>query len=348
MKDKYKKGDRVVRLYHCLAILVWFMCVFGVAVADDGKKPEKSEKIASGKNEKDFFAIVGEKKLSKQDYIAKLRYEIRQKFFHAKVPDKEMELFREQVGKKLINRTLLIREAQRQGIKPDKVALDNQLSRLEEKRKNDENWQKNKERLLPGIREQYEHDGLIKLLDKKVKDVAEPSEKDIQAHFKNNPDKFTIPEQLSVATILLKVDPSSGSQAWQAATKEANELVAQLRNGADFAELARIHSGHDTAPQGGDMGYIHKGMLAKPAQEIIDIMDPGDVSEPVVILQGVAIFRLDERQPAMLNVYERVRETAKGLIMRERGQKAWADLLKKLRSETKIEVDKSVYKVVTK
>ncbi|NOZ52621.1 MAG: hypothetical protein GXP08_05670 [Gammaproteobacteria bacterium] len=336
-----------MRLYR-LAVLVWLVCAFGVAVAEDGKKPEISEEIASDNDEKDFFAVVGEQKLSKQDYIAKLRYEVRQKFFHAKVPDKEMERFREQVGEELINRTLLIREAQRQGIKPDKVAVDNKLSKLEKKKKDDENWQKNKERLLPGIREQNEHDSIIKLLEKKVRDVAEPPEKDIQAHFKSNPDKFTVPEQLRVATILLKVDPSSGSPAWQAATEEAKELVTQLRNGADFAEMARIHSSHDSAPQGGDMGYIHKGMLAKPAQEIIDIMDPGDISEPVVILQGVAIFRLDERQPAGLNNYEKVKDTAKGLVMRETGQKAWADLLKKLRSETKIEVDKSIYKVVSK
>lgn len=359
-KLKHKDKDWVLGRCCCLVLLIWLSCT-GVAIAEetateDVKKPEKSEDInhndesEKDEGEKDYFALIGDQKLSKADYVAKLRIEVRQKYFHAKVPDKEMEQFREQVGQEYINRVLLVREAKRQGIKPDKEVVDNKIERFEAKRKkeNDKNWEQNRDLLLPGIREEYEHDSLIKLLEKKVKEVGPPQEKDLQAHFENNPDKFTIPEQLRVFTILLKVDPSSGSQVWRDTTEQANELVAQLRNGADFAEMARIHSGDDSAPQGGDMGYIHKGMLAKPAQEIIDIMDPGDVSEPVVILQGVAIFRLDERIAITINSYERVKDTVIGLVKRERGQKAWVDLIKKLRSETKIDVDKSVYKVVQK
>ncbi len=350
---KHKDKNWLVGRYCGIALLVWLSCI-SIAMAEESttkeiKISEKPEEINHNDDEeKDYFALIGDRKLSKADYVAKLRVEVRQKYFHAKVPDKEMEEFRKQVGEEYINRILLVREAKRQGVEPDKEAVDNRIASFEakKKRKNDENWEKNRDRLLPGIREEYEHDSLIKLLQKKVFEVEPPQEKDLQAHFKNNPDKFTIPEQLRVFTILLKVDPSSGSQAWQDTTEQANELVTQLRNGADFAEMARIHSGDDSAPQGGDMGYIHKGMLAKPAQEIIDIMDPGDVSEPVVILQGVAIFRLDERVATTINSYERVKDTVVGLVVREKGQKAWVDLLKKLRSETKIDVDKSLYKVV--
>ena len=125
----------------------------------------------------DFFAHVGEQTLSKQDYLAKLRYEIRQKFFHAKVPEKQMEKFRETVGRQLVNRTLLIQEAKRQGIKPDEAAIKNKITRLEDRKKNDPYWQKNQKRLLPGVREQYENDSLLKLIEKKIRDVPEPSEK---------------------------------------------------------------------------------------------------------------------------------------------------------------------------
>ena len=195
------------------------------------------------------------------------------------------------------------------------------------------------------MREQYENDSLLKLIEKKVRNVPEPSEKELRAYFKANPDKFTIPERLRVATILLKVDPSSGGEVWRAATDEASKLVTQLREGADFAELARIHSSHDSAANGGDMGYVHKGMLAKPAQEIIDLMDPGDISEPIIILQGVAIFRLDDRVKSSLNSFDRIRDTASGLVKRENGTKVWIELVKRLRSETKIIVNESVYKL---
>lgn len=321
-------------------LIIFTLCISFAAIAGEADKvvPAVSDKD-------DFFAQVGEQTLTKQEYLAKLRYEIRQKYFHAKVPEKEMEKFRETVGRQLVNRALLVREAKRQGIKPDEAAIKNKIARLEERKKSDPYWQKNRERLIPGVREQYENDSLLKLIEKKVRNVPEPSEKELRAYFKANPEKFTIPERLRVATILLKVDPSSGGEVWRAATDEASKLVTQLREGADFAELARIHSSHDSAANGGDMGYVHKGMLAKPAQEIIDLMDPGDISEPIIILQGVAIFRLDDRVKSSLNSFDRIRDTASGLVKRENGTKVWIELVKRLRSETKIIVNESVYKL---
>jgi len=329
------------------SLLVFFtLCVSAAAIADESdKQPGSDQAMVAVIDKGDFFAHVGEQTLSKQDYLAKLRYEIRQKFFHAKVPEKQMEKFRETVGRQLVNRTLLIQEAKRQGIKPDEAAIKNKITRLEDRKKNDPYWQKNQKRLLPGVREQYENDSLLKLIEKKIRDVPEPSEKELRAYFKANPEKFTIPERLRVATILLKVDPSSGGEVWRAATDEAGKLVTQLREGADFAELARIHSSHDSAASGGDMGYVHKGMLAKPAQEIIDLMDSGDISEPIIILQGVAIFRLDDRVKSSLNSFDRIRDTANGLVKRENGNAAWIELVKRLRVETKIEVNESVYKL---
>lgn len=310
------------------------------AVTAKQAQPDTSKK----KKEKPaYFAKVGDKLLSVEDYFARLQYGIRQRFFHAKVPEKEMKAFRKQVGEDFINRVLLIDEAKKRGVKPESESVNHKIMRLEQKRAEDKYWQENKEKLLPGVREEFEHDSLIKLLEQKVKDVADPDEKEMRRYFEANPDKFTIPERLRVTNILLKVDPSSGSEVWRAATDEAFELVEKIRKGAKFEEMARIHSSDDSAAKGGDMGYVHKGMLAKPAQNIIDLMDPGDVSDPVILLQGVAIFRLDERVKSRLNSFDRVKDTAKGLIKRESGNKAWSQLIEDLRKNTKIEINEVVY-----
>lgn len=309
----------------------------------EAAKGDKNVEAKKKKKPPEFFAKVGEQVLSVEDYFARLQYGIRQRYFHAKVPDAEMKLFRKEVGGNFINRVLLVNEAKKQGIEPDKAYVDHKISRLEQKRQQDKYWQENKEKLLPGVREEYEHDTLVKRLEENARKVADPSEKDIKAYFKNNPEKFTIPQRLRLTNILLKVDPSSGSDVWRAATDEAGEIVKKLRGGADFAQLARIHSSDDTASNGGDMGYVHMGMLAKPAQQIIDLMDPGDISEPIILLQGVAIFRLDERVKSKLNDYDRIKDTAKGLLKRQRGEEAWIKLIKDLRKNTKIEVNEEVY-----
>lgn len=335
------KGNSLRQLLNLFCAIALFVLSTAVMAAVENDKPKAS--VAEEKEEPAFFARVGDQTLSVQDYYARLQYAIRQKFFHAKVPEKEMQEFRKQVGQEYINRVLLIKEAKERGIKPDAEVVTNKIKRLESKRADDKYWQENKEKLLTGVREEYEHDSLVKQLEKQVRTVDEPDEKAMKAYFKANAEKFKIPERLHLANILLKVDPSSGSEVWRAATDEAFEIVEKIRKGAKFEEMARIHSSDDSASQGGDMGYVHQGMLAKPAQNIIDLMDEGDVSEPIILLQGVAIFRLEERVKSKANVYDRVTDTIKGLIKRENGEKAWSQLFKDMRKKVKIEVNESVY-----
>jgi peptidyl-prolyl cis-trans isomerase C len=64
----------------------------------------------------------------------------------------------------------------------------------------------------------------------------------------------------------------------------------------------------------------------------------GEVNEPLEMLQGVGIFRLDERVPPKLQPFENVAVRAGELLLRDRQEKAWTDLLARLRSEAKIDI----------
>jgi parvulin-like peptidyl-prolyl isomerase len=66
-------------------------------------------------------------------------------------------------------------------------------------------------------------------------------------------------------------------------------------------------------------------------------MEPGEISAPVILLEGVAIFRLDERVKPTLNPLKEVRERASQLYQRNMGEKAWEDLTDRLKAETRIE-----------
>ena len=116
-------------------------------------------------------------------------------------------------------------------------------------------------------------------------------------------------------------------------------LVQQLRDGADFAELARSHSGDKTAEQGGDMGYLHRGMLAEPAEKAIAELDIGGVSDPLRVLEGIAIFKVTERQPAQLRSYDNVTERARDLWRRHQSDTAWEALKRQLRDTTPIKIN---------
>ncbi|WP_455366345.1 peptidylprolyl isomerase, partial [Kaarinaea lacus] len=76
-------------------------------------------------------------------------------------------------------------------------------------------------------------------------------------------------------------------------------------------------------------------------------MEVGQISEPVMILKGVAIFRLNGIQGARLNDFENVRERAKDLLHRELGDNAWENLIITLRENANIDINDKVVKSAT-
>ncbi|MEQ1518776.1 MAG: peptidylprolyl isomerase, partial [Usitatibacteraceae bacterium] len=102
-------------------------------------------------------------------------------------------------------------------------------------------------------------------------------------------------------------------------------------------------SGDASAANGGDMGYLHRGMLAEPAQVVVDQLKIKEISDPVTVLQGVAIFRMDERKPALQNPLAKVEPRARELWRREQGERAWESLLVTLRKATPSSIDESSF-----
>ncbi|MBI3221978.1 MAG: peptidylprolyl isomerase [Nitrosomonadales bacterium] len=116
----------------------------------------------------------------------------------------------------------------------------------------------------------------------------------------------------------------------------------QTRSGADFAEYAKKYSDdRGSAEQGGDMGYLHGGMLAGSAAEAVSKLKVGEISEPSLLLEGVGVFKLIDRKDAKLNTFDAVKGRATELLINEEAERAWKDLIAQLRKKTSITVDES-------
>ncbi len=289
------------------------------------------------------FARAGDVVITQQDYDTALAAAARRKFYHGKVPEGGVAALQREVGDALVTNALLLREARRRGLKPDDAAIRQTLQQYEQRYRDSKQWQQARAQLVPSLTRRLQEESLLSKLENLVRNVPPPDVKQIQEYYAAHPDKFTEPEQLRLSVILLKVDPSSATAVWETAHAEAQQMVKQLRGGADFAALARIKSGDASAEKGGDLGYLHRGMLPEAAQETVDKLKPGEVSKPVKLLEGVAVFRLDDRKPPKLNGFEAVRERARDLWLREQGEGAWKALIARLRKETPVRVDESRY-----
>jgi len=76
--------------------------------------------------------------------------------------------------------------------------------------------------------------------------------------------------------------------------EEAEDLVKQLGEGADFAKLAREHSTGPSGPNGGDLGWFGVGSMVKPFEDAVITMKAGDVSAPVETRFGWHVIKLNE------------------------------------------------------
>jgi parvulin-like peptidyl-prolyl isomerase len=189
------------------------------------------------------------------------------------------------------------------------------------------------------LRERFDQDSLLEALESEVRRVDAPDDAALRAFYHDNPELFTEPAQNRVAVIVLGVAPSAGAAAWQAARDEAARIVDRLADGADFAEFARLHSSDASAEKGGDMGYLHTGMLSPDAEAAVAKLDIGGVSEPVRVLEGIAVFKLVDQRPEELRSFTDVKGRAEQLWIRQAGEARWQQLASDLRAESEIYVD---------
>ncbi len=158
-----------------------------------------------------------------------------------------------------------------------------------------------------------------------------PSQAALDAYARNvykaDPAKFEQPAQTRASHILLS---NNGSESLQ----KANEILAKLRAGASFEEIAKADS-TDTgsAARGGDLGFFSAGQMVRPFEDALNkLVKPGDLSEPVETQFGYHIIRLDERREKGVKPYEAVsgqlhEEARQALLNESRVQKV-VDLTK--------------------
>jgi len=284
-------------------------------------------------------AVVDGMDISWEAYNTKLNGAAQAKFFHSKVPENKESELRAEVIEEVILENLLMNEAIKQGIEPEEEAIQKRLDAVELRYRGNEKWEEQRDRTLPKIRAEFVKRSLLALLEKKVRDVSPPSDEQVEKFYENNLTLFTEPVTQSVSVILLGVDPSSHTSVWSKAENEAKSILKKINNGGDFAAIAKLRSTDDSAAQGGDLGYLHQGMLSEEAQDVVDKMDIGTVSDPIRILQGYAIFKLNDRTQARLVSLDQSKKRAHDLYVRATSDRQWDDFQKDVRTAANVTIN---------
>src|SRR5207249_686650 len=133
-------------------------------------------------------------------------------------------------------------------------------------------------------------------------------------------DRFTEPEQVHARHILVKVANDAGEPAKTAARKKAEDLLAKVRAGGDFAALARKNSDDPgSAAKGGDLGFFGRGTMTPAFESAAFALESGKVSDVVETPFGFHILRTDEHKPGGVKPLDAVRDE---IVQTLRGEQA--------------------------
>jgi len=286
----------------------------------------------------DPFVIVNDNQIGTSELVATLKLEAKQRFYHAEAPEAQTDVFYLEIRTDLINTRILSNHAffeRNLPIDQKKLQLkDMELSsELEAQDLTSEQIDYIKTFYLC----QLERAEIVKALRKQVESQSAINDDDVNAYYLAHPDKFTSPERNRLGLILFGVDPSAPATAWVDTKKLADIVYQQLGEGADFAELASIHSTDISARHGGDMGYQHLGMLGREIEEQAKELNKGEYTEPMYLLEGWAIVKLLDREPASLNPLKAVQERAAALALRDKTEQDWNSLIEQLNAEATIQ-----------
>jgi peptidyl-prolyl cis-trans isomerase D len=151
--------------------------------------------------------------------------------------------------------------------------------------------------------------------------MAAPDDAAIQAYYdEHRDDRFTEQEQVRASHILIPLTPDADDAAKAAARKKADDILAKVNAGGDFAALAKENSGDPgSASKGGDLGFFPRGRMVGPFETAAFSLEPGKVSEIVETPFGFHIIRVDEKKAGGPRPLPEVRDQIVATLTEERG-----------------------------
>ena len=172
---------------------------------------------------------------------------------------------------------------------------------------------------------------LTELLMRQRENAAVPNAQALDAYarteYKAKPERFRQPDQVQARHILLEVAPDGSNDA--AVKARADQLLAELRAGGDFAALARAQSADKgSAARGGDLGRFAPGKMVPEFDDaVFALRKPGELAGPVKTKFGYHLIELRERTPGEMRPFEQVlpelREELRGKLQATERKAVW-------------------------
>jgi len=179
-----------------------------------------------------------------------------------------------------------------------------------------EYFDNNKSNFIEGRKVQVD---FVELSLDNIEQQIDPDNETLQKLYIENEELYTNPEQRRAQHILLEEEG------------KASAILIEINEGANFSELARIHSKDiTTSEEGGDLGLFERELMVPEFDAAVFDMNVGDISDVVKTDYGYHIIKLNEIQPSTLQSFEEVEGQLLALHKKNVNQKELYNLQEEL------------------
>jgi len=165
---------------------------------------------------------------------------------------------------------------------------------------------------------------------------ATVSDADVRRQYNDTIEQYQTPEQIRASHILISTEGKDEA----AARKQAEDLLAKVKAGEDFAALAKAHSDDaGTKANGGDLDYFGHGRMVPEFENVAFAMQPGQVSDVVKTQFGFHIIKLTDKKPGTTRSLDEVKSQITEQLKFRRAQEGVEAQARALQSKIKHPAD---------
>ena len=165
------------------------------------------------------------------------------------------------------------------------------------------------------------------------------SEADSKAFYEQNKSRFRQEDSVHASHILIRTPEQADAAAKSKAKAQADDLLAQLKKGADFADLAKKASQDPgSAQNGGDLGFFSKGQMVQAFEQAAFGLKPGQTSGVVETPFGFHIIRVSETKAGRDLGYEEVKAQIDDFLKQQLRDQKSQEFVDQLKAKGKVQI----------
>jgi len=289
------------------------------------------------------IAAVAEEKIITVDDIrrevAPLVPQIQRDAHNEKEFNERLEALQDDVVQNLIDRVLIVKEFYKEKDGEPKRQIpasyvDNQISEImitqfDNDRSKFLSYLRGRGKTLREYRREVEEDmiyGYMRQQQRKSQSIVSPVK--VETYYKENKDKFFQEDGVHLRLIQFRREEGDTDQAL---IVKANDVIARVKAGETFEAVAKEVSQDTRRSKGGDWGWQKRSDLKSEFSDPLFKLGKGEISQPIVMTEGVFLLYVEDRRFAGVQPMDEVRDQIERILVQQMARVSQDRWLERLR-----------------